>query len=161
MKWRRSPTVAPLPHSGAGQQQQVRGRGEAPELLAGTAQTPQAQLPLPGRPAPAWRTRGSGALGRRAKRGRRGGSSRGPAGRMRGRGRTAGAVGPAAGLAGVASPATAWRSRSWLVAHAGTAAPGSPWALLRRESGRERPRQFVDAAVRGPPLPCAPPRAAA
>lgn len=99
--------VAPLPHSGAGQQQQVRDRGEAPELLAGTAQTPQAQLPLPGRPAPAWRTRGSGALGRRAKRGRRGGSSRGPAGRMRGRGRTAGAVGPAAGLAGVASPGTA------------------------------------------------------
>lgn len=76
----------------------MRGRGEAPELLAGTAQTPQAQLPLPGRPAPARRTRGSGALGWMAKRGRRGAAPGA---------RTAGAVGPAAGLAGVASPAMA------------------------------------------------------
>lgn len=153
--------VAPLPHSGAGQQQQVRGRGTRPSCWRGQRRRHRPScLSLAGRRQPGGRV----GAGRWA-----GGQSGG-----------AGAAAPGARPAGCAEgdgrrepwdlrpdwpawprPPRRWRSRSWLVAHAGTAAPGSPWALLRRESGRERPRQFVDAAVRGPPLPCAPPRAAA
>lgn len=148
-----------------------------PELLAGTAQTPQAPLPVPGRPAPAWRDARERRAGPDCKAGTPGRHLQGPGQRDARKGpdpgavSAAGAVGLTAGLAGVAGRAAAPAAGP----QAGRAVVCSQLARgSRRDCG---PRVSVGSSETGvrtreasavcgrrcprSPLPRAPPRAAA